>query len=49
MDDSEEMLASHIRSDKKSLFWLPVGADDRTVWALIDTGPRVNLICQRNY
>ena len=44
VDVSEYLLAAHISPDKKTLFWLPVGSQDRTVWPLIDTGARGNLI-----
>ena len=33
----------------KTLFWVPVGVKDRTVWALIDTSLSHNLISQRDY
>ena len=38
VDVSEDLLASHITREKKTLYWVPVGVQDRTVWALIDTG-----------
>ena len=49
VDVSEDLLAAHISRDNKTLFWLPVGLQDRTVWALIDTGASLNLISQRDY
>ena len=44
---SEDLLAAHISRGKNTLFGLPVGLQDRTVWALIDTGESRNLISQR--
>ena len=49
VDVSEDLLAAHISRDKKTLFWLPVGLQDRIVWAPIDTGASRNLISQRDY
>ena len=49
VDVSEDLLATHITREKKSLFWVPVGVQDRTVWALIETGESHNLISQRDY
>ena len=49
VDVSEDLLATHISRDKKTLFWVPVGVQDRTVWALIDTDASRNLISQRDY
>ena len=49
VDGSEDLLATHITREKKTLFWVPVGVQDRTVWALIDTGASRNLISQRDY
>ena len=45
----EDLLATHISKDKKTLFWMPDGVQDRTFWALIDTGASRNLFSQRNY
>ena len=44
VDVSEDLLAAYVIHDKKTLFWLPVRLQDRTVWALIDTGASPNLI-----
>ena len=49
VDVSEDLLAAHIRRDKKTLFWVPVGVQNRTVWALIDTGAIRNLISQQDF
>ena len=49
VDLSEDLLAAHISPEKKTLFWLPVGLQHRTVWALIDTGASRNVISQRDY
>ena len=49
VDMNEDVLATHITPEKKTLFWLPVGVQERTVWALIDTGASRNLISQREY
>ena len=49
VDVSEDLLATHISHEKKTLFWLPVGLQDRTVWALIDTGGSRNLISHQVY
>ena len=49
VDVSEDLLAAHISRDKKTLFWVPAGVQDRTVWALIDTGASRNLISQQIY
>ena len=46
---SEDLLAAHISRDKKTLFWVAVGVQDRTVWALIDTGASGNMISQQDY
>ena len=46
---SEDLSTTHISHEKKTLFWMPVGLQDRTVWALIDTGATRNLISQRDY
>ena len=46
---SEDLLATHVSRDKKTLFWVPAGVQDRTVWALIDTGASRNLISQQVY
>ena len=48
VDVSEELLAAHISRDKETLFWVPLGVHNRTVWALIDTGPSRNLISQQD-
>ena len=48
VDVSDDLLAAHISPEQKTLFWLPVGLQDRTVWALIDTGASRNLISQRD-
>ena len=33
VDSSEDLLATHITRDKKTLFCVPVGVQDHTVWA----------------
>ena len=48
VDRSEDLLVTDITREKKSLFWVPVGIQDRTVCALIDSGPSRNLISQRD-
>ena len=47
VDGSEDLLAAHISRARKTLFWVPVGVQDCTVWALIDTGASLNLIFQQ--
>ena len=47
VDVSDDLLATHITREKKTLFCLPVGVQERTEWALIDTGASRNLISQR--
>ena len=37
VDSSEDLLANHITREKKTRFWVLVGVQDRTDWALIDT------------
>ena len=48
-DVSEDLLAAHITRDKKTLFWVPVGVQDGTAWAMIDTDACRNLISKRDY
>ena len=48
VDVSEELLATHINKEKKTLFLVPVGVQDRSVWVLIDTGASRNLCSQRH-
>ena len=48
-DVSAHLLATRITSEKKTLFCVSVGVQDRTVWALIDSGTSRNLISQRDY
>ena len=49
VNDSEHFLAAHISCDKKTLFWIPAGVQDRTLWALIDTGASRHLISEQEY
>ena len=49
VDMSEDLLVTHITREKKPLFWVPVGVQDRTIWALIDSGASRNLISQKDY
>ena len=49
VDVSEDLLATNISRDKKTLFWVPVGMQDRTLCARIDTGARRNLMSPRDY
>ena len=49
VDVREDLLATHFSRDKKTLFRVQVGLQDRTVWALIDTGASRNLISDRDY
>ena len=49
VDVSEDLLSKPITREKKTLFWVPVGVQDRTVWALINTGACRNLSSQRDY
>ena len=49
VDVCDELLHSHINRDKNTLFWVQVVAEDRAVWALIDTRASRNLISQRAY
>ena len=49
VDVSEDLLATQIPREKKTLFWVPVGKQDRTVCALLDTSASRNLISQRDY
>ena len=46
---SEDLLAKDITPEKKTLFWVAFGVQDRTVWALIDSGPSRKIISQRDY
>ena len=49
VDVKDQVLAMHITREKKTLFWVPEGVQDRTVLAMIDTGASRNLITQRDY
>ena len=49
LDRSQDLLAEPITPERKTLFRVPDGVEDRTVWALIDTGASRNLISQRDY
>ena len=44
-----DLLATLIRHDKKPLFWVPAGVQDRTLYVLIDTGASRNLIFLPDY
>ena len=46
---SYDLLATQITGEKKTLFLLPVGLQERNVLALIDTGPSRNVISQGDY
>ena len=43
-DGSEDLSATPMTREKKTLFCVPVGVQDRTVWAWIDRAGRRNLI-----
>ena len=44
VDGSDDLFATHITRERKTLFWLPVILQGRTVSALIDTCVSRNLI-----
>ena len=46
---TEDLLAAHISPYKKTLFWVPVRVQDRTLCALIDNASSRNLIYKRDY
>ena len=49
VDMSEDLLATHMTPQKKTLFKVLGGVEDHTVWALLDSCASRNLISQRDY
>ena len=49
LERTEGFLVTHNTWQKKTLSWVPVRLQDRTVWALIDTGASRKLMSERDY
>ena len=49
LERTEGFLATHYTRQKKTLSWVPVRLQDRTVWALLDTGANRNLMSDWDY